>query len=120
MICDKCKKDFSYIKWKSKETYKGIDVHHNPPEFISDYFKEKWSGEFYNLCRDCHVKLHHQIKKLLNKKAGTLKFINSEYWVMKRMSPIQIKESKRDIYCFTKDWLKKEEVKKDGDSDTII
>ncbi len=114
MKCQKCDKHFTDKEWKSGETYKGIDVHHNPPEFISDYLGEPWSGEFYDLCRKCHGELHDEIIKILNKKSTSLKFINSEYWICKRMTQKQIKECKEEIYLFTKKWIKE----KDGDNDT--
>lgn len=105
MECNKCKGDFSHIQWKSKETYEGIDLHHNPPEFISDYLKEKWSGEFYNLCRKHHKELHKEILKILNKNSSSLKFINSEYWICKRMSLNEMKQAQKEIYIFTKEWI---------------
>jgi len=114
MKCVKCKEDVT-VKWISGETYKGIDEHHNPPEFLSDYLKENWSGEKYYICRDCHDKLHKEIRKILNKFAGTLKFVDSDYWILKKMNLLQIQESKKIIYDFTKKWL---EVQKDGDITT--
>lgn len=105
MICDKCKKDFSHITWISGETYEGIDKHHNPPEFLSDYLREQWSGEFYNLCRDCHKQLHKEILIILNKKSSNLKFINSEFWICKKMSLKELQEVKIGIYNFTKEWI---------------
>jgi hypothetical protein len=107
MKCQKCGKDFSDAIWKSGETYEGIDQHHNPPEFISDYLGEAWSGEFYNLCRKHHRELHDEILKILNKKSTALKFINSEYWICKRMNKNQIKEAQKEIYEFTLIWLNK-------------
>ena len=65
-ICDKCNKLIMH-KWESGKTYEGIDAHHNPPEFISNFFKEEWSGEFYRLCRKCHRDLHNKILIILNK-----------------------------------------------------
>lgn len=114
MICEKCKKDFSDVKWKSGETYEGLDRHHNPPEFISEYLNESWSGEFYDLCRKDHRELHDELLKILNEIAGTLKFLNSEYWVCKKMSPQQKEESKKKMYEFTKEWI----IKKEGEDVT--
>ena len=116
MKCDKCKEDINVI-WKSRETYKGIDKHHNPPEFLSNFLKEKWSGEFYYFCRDCHRKLHNEIIILLNKKTNTSKFINSEFWVIQKINLKLIKESQTEIYDFTKEWIKIE-VKKEDDTTT--
>lgn len=105
MRCQKCKKEFEESSWEKDKTYKGLDIHHNPPEFISDKLQEEWSGEFYNLCRDCHVKLHKEIKKILYAKSNSLKFINSEYWLIQKMSLEQIKKAKEEIYSFTKQWI---------------
>jgi hypothetical protein len=44
MKCYKCKGEFNE-KAKKYKTYKGIDVHHNPPQFLMD----KWEGETYNV-----------------------------------------------------------------------
>lgn len=114
MICGKCHKDFSDKKWESGETYDGIDAHHNPPEFISDYLKEQWSGEFYYLCRKHHREIHDEIIKILNNKSTSLKFINSEFWVCKRMSLQEIQECKEEIYNFTRNWIKNKEGEKNG------
>lgn len=103
-VCHRCS-SIHNEKWKRYKTYKGIDQHHNPPEFISVFLEEEWSGEFYNLCRDCHTKLHKEIKKILNKHSNSLKFINSEYWTLKKMTSAQIKEAKEEIYNFTKKWV---------------
>ena len=109
MKCDKCKKDCSKLIYEKGKTYEGIDKHHNPPEFLSDFLKEKWSGEFYSLCRDCHRKLHDIIIIMLNKKANNFKFIKSEYWILQKMNLKLIRESKEEIYAFTKIWIKKNE-----------
>ncbi len=73
--CEKCNDLWDSNTWESGVTYKGIDKHHNPPEFISNFFKEKWSGEFYNLCRKCHRDLHNEILIILNKHSTSFKFI---------------------------------------------
>jgi hypothetical protein len=112
MKCDYCNEDFSESKWEKGVTYEGIDSHHNPPEFLSDFLKEQWSGEFYNLCRKHHRELHDQIILLLNKKANTLKFIKSEYWVLQKMNLKQIEEVKEEIIEFTRRWIN------DGNSNT--
>jgi hypothetical protein len=106
MICDKCKEDFTETTYKTGETYKGIDEHHNPPKFL---FKKKseWKGKTYFLCRDDHVELHRQIKIILNKIAGTLKFCNSEDWLCKKMCDNQILIARGEVYNFTEEWIKK-------------
>ena len=91
MICDRCGN--KNVEWISGKTYKGLDIHHNPPEFISNFLKEKWSGEFYNLCRECHVNLHKEIKQILFKNSNLIKFVNSEYWLMNGMNLLQIKKA---------------------------
>jgi len=103
-ICEKCNKIFT-DKWRINITYKGIDIHHNPPEFISTFLNEPWSGEFYNLCRDCHIELHREIKNILHKNSNGLKFINSEDWLLKKMTINQIKKARDEIYLFTKKWV---------------
>lgn len=108
-ICDKCNRLFM-SEWKSGVTYEGIDKHHNPPEFISDFFKEEWSGEFYRLCRKCHRDLHDEILIILNKHSTSFKFIKSEHWVMKKMTPKTIRESQKEIYDFTKKWIKENDT----------
>ena len=109
-VCEKCNKIFNE-KWESKKTYEGIDQHHNPPEFLSEFLNDNWSGEFYNLCRKCHRKLHDEIIIILNKKANAIKFINSEYWILQKMNEKQIQEVKNEIYDFTKKWIKENDTK---------
>jgi len=103
MKCAKCSK--KNIAWESGKTYKGLDKHHNPPEFLSNKLGEEWSGEFYMLCRDCHVELHREIKQILFKNSNSMKFIDSEDWLMKKMCINQIKEAQKEIYDFTKEWI---------------
>jgi hypothetical protein len=103
-ICVRCNRIFT-DKWIVNKTYKGIDRHHNPPEFISNFLKESWSGEFYYLCRDCHVELHREIRRILHKNSNSLKFINSDDWLLKKMTINQIKKAKDEIYLFTKKWV---------------
>ena len=110
MRCDKCGGDFDEKAEKYK-TYKGIDVHHNPPQFLMD----KWEGETYNLCRKCHRELHDEIIKILNQVAHTLKFNKNEYWVCQQMSPNEKEIAKQVVYDFTNRWLEK----KDGDTKDI-
>lgn len=99
MKCDKCKKDFEENQWERFVKYKGIDQHHNPPTFITNFLKEKWEGKFYNLCRNCHTEgknnLHFNIKKILNKHSNSNKLINSEQWIMKKMTINQIQNAKK-------------------------
>jgi len=108
MICQKCNGDFSEAIYQKCKTYEGIDEHHNPPEFLSNFLKESWSGEFYKLCRKCHRKLHDEIIVILNKKVNSFKLINSEYWILQKMNLKQIKEVKDEIYSFTLEWMKNE------------
>jgi len=109
-VCHKCYQVCNE-KWISGKTYLGIDRHHNPPEFISNFFKENWSGEFYKLCRKCHVSLHKEIKNILFKNSNSASFINSENWLMKKMTIEQIKKAKQEIYIFTKRWIKENDTK---------
>ena len=102
MKCAKCSKDFPDNSWVKGETYEGIDYHHNPPEFLMD----KWEGEIIPLCRKCHKELHYEIKKILNDIAKTLKFVNSEYWVIQKMSLAQKKIAFVRVFEYTKEWIK--------------
>ena len=115
MECDFCQEEFNK-PWRIGFTYEGIDKHHNPPEFISKRLEEGWSGEFFNLCRKHHKDLHCEIIKILNKNSNSLKFINSEHWICERMTLEQIKKSQKEIYDFTKEWIKRG---KNGDTKTI-
>lgn len=114
MKCQKCGREFEDC-WESKKTYEGIDYHHNPPISFSKFLNEKWKGKIIPLCRKCHKDLHSEIIKILNKKAETLKFIKSEYWVFQRMNLLKIKETQKEIYDFTIKWLNQ----KENDSKTI-
>jgi hypothetical protein len=109
MKCDCCKNNFEQNQWKRFVTYKGLDKHHNPPTFITNFLVEDWKGDVYNLCRDCHTEgennIHLNIKKILNKNSSSLKFINSEQWIMKKMTIKQIQEAKDEIIIFTKRWI---------------
>jgi hypothetical protein len=100
MKCDKCKKEIE-SKWKSGETYEGIDYHHNPPQFMVN----EWHGKIYALCRKCHTELHKEIRKILNEVAETLKFVNSEHWVWIKMSPIKQWKAVDEITKFTEVWI---------------
>jgi len=110
MKCMKCKKEINCV-WETKKTYEGIDRHHNPPEEISRFLKEEWNGKIYDLCRKCHKILHKEITKILNKHSPSFKFINSDYYTMLKMNPKQIKESQKEIYVYTKNWVKKDDTK---------
>jgi len=100
--CDYCKEDFEEAIWEKGKIYEGIDEHHNPPQFL---MKENWKGKMYNLCRKHHRILHNEILKILNRVAGTLKFINSEDWVCKKMTPKKIEEARKEVYDFTEKWI---------------
>lgn len=96
-------------KWESGKTYNGLDEHHNPPKFLCQGEVPNgnyWKGETYFLCRKHHVELHRQIKIILNKIVGTMKFVNSEDWLCKKMNWKQIDEAKEEVYNFTKEWIK--------------
>jgi len=106
MKCEKCGDD-NFKEWKSGETYKGLDEHHNPPEFITERLGEKWEGERYLLCRECHILILHKIiKQILFRNSNSAKFVNSEYWLMNKMTLEQLKIAREEIYNFTKLWLK--------------
>lgn len=107
MKCDKCGHD-EFPEWKSGETYLGLDKHHNPPEEISRFLKEEWSGEFFSLCRPCHIKLHKEITNILKKYSSSPRY-NSDFWLMFKSTPKEIKQAKEEIYLFTKQWIQKED-----------
>ncbi|MEX2017261.1 MAG: hypothetical protein WD876_02210 [Candidatus Pacearchaeota archaeon] len=109
MICQKGNHEIE-SDWKSRETYRGIDRHHNPPEFMfKDTKKEKWTGEMLDICRKHHIELHKEIKKIMYRNSNSLKFINSEDWLMKKMSSEQIVRARKEVYIFTKEWLKQKD-----------
>jgi hypothetical protein len=99
----KCAYDGEEIEdiWESGKTYEGVDEHHNPPQFLM----ENWEGETYYLCRKHHVELHKQIKIILNRIAGTMKFCNSEDWLLKKMNINQIRQARQEVYDYTKRWI---------------
>lgn len=92
MKCDKCSKE-DFKEWESGKTYEGIDRHHNPPEEVSRVLNEEWSGEFYNLCRECHKELHKLITGILKKYSS--KDYDSDYWLMKYMTLEKINKQKK-------------------------
>lgn len=116
MKCAYCGEDGE--EWESGKTYKGLDEHHNPPKFlfvgemknaygdIIPFGKKEWSGKTYFLCRKHHTELHKEIKKILNKIAGSLKFVNSEDWILKKMTINQINQARQEVYNFTEEWIK--------------
>ena len=101
----KCSYDREEIEdiWESGKTYEGMDNHHNPPKFL---MKRNWEGKRYLLCRKHHVELHKEIKIILNKIAGTMKFCNSEDWLCKKMTQKQIEQARKEVYDFTERWIK--------------
>ena len=108
MICQKCnRKDFP--EWEIGVTYEGLDKHHNPPEEISRFLKEEWKGEIFLLCRKCHQELHREITKIL-KKFSTKPNYNSDYWLMSNSTIKKIKEAQKEIYDFTKIWIKENDT----------
>jgi len=109
MKCFKCNKE-NFDEWKKGVTYLGIDNHHNPPEEISRFLKEEWKGELYPLCRKCHENLHLKITKILKKYSNAPKY-NSDYWLMMKSTTAKIKEAQKEIYDFTKRWIKEENGK---------
>ena len=100
--CAYCGRENS--EWKSGVTYTGLDLHHNPPEFL---FRRdgKWEGKKYLLCREHHVELHRMIKLILNRIAGTMKFVNSEEWLCNKMNLNQIRQARKEIYDYTEGWI---------------
>lgn len=104
--CAKCKKPReSFPEWKSKETYSGLDIHHNPPEFISNYLNESWSGETIFLCRECHKELHKRILIIMFKHSTLFNLKNSEYWTWQNIIPSNRKSMIEEIIKFTREWV---------------
>ena len=114
LICDYCNHLFK-IKAEKGVTYKGIDEHHNPPQFMFEK-DENWKGKIYNLCRKHHRQLHDEIIKILNMEAKMLKFVKSEYWVWMRINLARRKEIRKKIFGFTERWIKEKE---EDDTTTI-
>lgn len=108
MKCSKCKKD-KFPEWQSGITYEGLDRHHNPPEEILRFLKEEWKGEMFLLCRNCHKKLHKEITLILKKYSNKPKY-NSDYWLMMNSTIEKIKEAQKEIYYFTKKWIKENDT----------
>jgi len=107
LACEKCKRVFDtndITYWQRGVKFEGIDRHHNPPEEISKFLKEKWSGEFFDLCRKCHIDLHGEITTILKKYSNKPKY-NADYWLMMYSIPLKIKEAQKEIYEFTKEWI---------------
>ena len=110
MACDKCKREFDTSNpkyWESGVKFEGIDRHYNPPEEISRFLKEEWSGEFFNLCRSCHQALHKEITLILKKYSNKPKY-NADYWLMLHSTIGKIKEAQKEITIFTRGWIKDE------------
>ena len=107
MICEKCKEDFSEIKGEKYKTYTGIDEHHNPPTFM---FREDeiFLGELIPLCRKHHRELHDIILKIMFKHSNLYKPKKSEYWTWIAIIGERKNECRKEVYNFTKEWLKNE------------
>lgn len=105
--CSYCGKWFENTDFKPRETFKGIDEHHNPPKFLTG--EKKWNDFegrcFFNLCREHHKFLHDEILKIMNKVVGTLKWNGSEYWLLQKLSPNQRKEVTKEVFEFTNKWI---------------
>lgn len=105
-FCAKCKKtEKEFPPWQSGEVYEGLDSHHNPPEFISDYLNQEWSGEKFDLCRKCHRELHDEIIKIMHHHSTLLKPKKSEYWTWIAILPINRKPMIQEIIKFTREWI---------------
>lgn len=101
MKCTKCNQDFSDAQYKQGETYKGIDYHHNPPTFMM----EKWEGMIIPLCREHHVEIHREIKKIMFKHSSLMKPKNSEHWTWIAILPKDRKKVIRGVNKFAGKWL---------------
>lgn len=113
MQCSYCGEWFENTDFKSGETFKGIDEHHNPPKFLTG--EEEWNDfegrQLLCLCREHHRELHDEILVIINRIARTLKFNKSEYWVCQRMSISQKQEATREVFEYTKRWLSQKNSK---------
>jgi len=97
MICKKCKKDFP-----------ALQEHHLWCKFM-DNKKGNAFGEFpsrVNLCNLCHedIKLEVVIP-ILNKKARTLKYSKSEYWLWKMILLIDREDTIKEIVEKSWGWI---------------
>lgn len=120
MKCKKCGKENEV--WKSGVTYKGLDRHHNPPEYMDLYDGDIIDGEEPNriydmitLCRDCHTGpkgLHRTIiLPILNKFSNQLRNNGSENWIWNKFIPqCDKKKCREEIFQATKKWVE------DGDT----
>ena len=81
MKCDKCGGDYGSVKCEKNKTYWGIDVHHNPPQYM--FAKGAWKGDLICLCRKCHKDFHFLILVEMRKHSNLLKPNNSEEWTWK-------------------------------------
>lgn len=106
MICEKCRQDFSDVIYEQNKTYKGIDYHHSPPTFTFTKDKLKWEGDLIPLCRNCHVEIHKEIKRIIFENTTLLKFNNSEEWTWNFLLPANRSKVRFDILQFTRKWLK--------------
>lgn len=94
MNCKRCGVKNSK-EYQMGETYKGIDFHHNPPEFM---FEENcWKGDLIPLCRDCHVWIHKEIKLIMFKYSNLFKFVNQEDGLWKHIIGEKRKECIKEI-----------------------
>ena len=105
--CEKCNKDCSDIKYERNETYNGIDVHHNPPQFMFE--KPEWVGELICLCRECHRKLHEEILKIMFKHSNLFKPKKSEHWTWIATIGEDRFKCRDEVYKFTVNWLGEKE-----------
>lgn len=80
MKCDRCHKHQIQI-----------ESHHTWCKFMDNSKGNSWKHypNRFDLCFNCHKALHQKvIIPLLNKKARTLKFNGSEYWLWKKIAKI--------------------------------
>jgi hypothetical protein len=124
MICKKCGK--GNVEWISGIKYEGLDIHHNPPEFMfkdcSDsyagtHFVLQWTGETYYLCRECHTGktgIHQTIIiPYLFKESGLLRMNKSEHWLWINIPNSKKQKCREDIFILSKKW-----VENNGDTKT--
>jgi hypothetical protein len=111
--CEKCKTKNTI--WKSGETYKGLDEHHNPPKHMFEWIGDIWRGNIFTLCRECHtgkLGLHKIIiaPKLLSY-VGIQRNYESEFWICKHMTPDAMRKARDEIFLLSKKWVENGDTK---------
>lgn len=96
MKCQRCNGDFQENSFIPGKRYLEIDLHHSPPQFMTEEDKF-WEGDLIPLCRECHVWIHAEIKKIMFKHSNLFNFINQEWWLWKHVFGKPRKECIKEV-----------------------